>query len=103
MTVSGCPNLEGKGKAGTTYWQTVTPEFGATGTFQLAYEADAEDNGPSGVPAEAFGLPQPWDDSFFVSVFFGFPNFSATGGSTGVCGGIGCDRFSAGVEGTLAK
>ena len=105
VSVSGCPALSAKGKegkSGAEFWQTVVPEFGG-GNFQLAYEADAEDNGPAGVPAEAYGEPQPWDASFFVSAAFGFPNFSATWGSTGVGAGLGCDRFSAGVEGTLVK
>jgi hypothetical protein len=42
---------------------------------------------------------QLWDDAFFNSGFFG-ANFEPTWGSTGACGGLGCNRFSAGVIGT---
>ena len=87
-----------------TYWLTVVPEYSAG--YELSYLSDAEDNGPSGVAAEAYGLPEPWDASFFLSSYFGYTDLTPTWGATGVCvsaGGVGCDRFSAGVSGTLVK
>jgi hypothetical protein len=41
---------------------------------------------------------QPNHDAFFTSAYFGY-NFAPTWGPTGVCGGIGCDRFSTGLIG----
>jgi hypothetical protein len=92
-----------------TYWLTVVPECDTAACpttplgGELSYLDDAEDNGPSGVAAEAYGLPEPWDASFWTSSLFGYPDLTPTGGAAGVCGGIGCDRFSAGVSGTLVK
>lgn len=44
-------------------------------------------------PANKLGFEQS-DDAWFNSNFFGF-TYSATWGSSGVCAGLGCDRFSA--------
>jgi hypothetical protein len=85
----GVCGLKGS-KAGTIYWEQVTPEYGATGSFQLAYESNA----PDSPPGEAFGLPEPPNDSFFLSPDFGFPTLTPAqdlGPFT---------IFSAGVEGT---
>jgi len=86
VTGVNCPTIE----AGT-YWMTVLPT-----TEGLAFLSDVEDNTPKN--AEGPGIPV-IDESFFVSAFFGFTNFTNTTDAT-VCGGIGCDNFSVGVVGT---
>jgi hypothetical protein len=91
VAVSGC-TLAGKGKAGIEYWEQVTPEFGATGTFQLSYES----NVPDSPPPNALGT-EPVDQSFFYGPAFGFTSFSPAQN-------LGPFHiFSAGVEGTLVK
>jgi hypothetical protein len=105
VTISGCPTLEENTK-GTIYWLTVLPEWSPSLSFELSYLSDAEPGLPpcSGIaPPEAFGPPEPCDHSFFYSPGFGFPNLAPTAGSSGVCGGFGCDIFSVGVEGTVVK
>lgn len=84
LTGASCPILE----AGE-YWLTFLPT-----TRGLAYLSDVEDNTPAN--AEGPGT-EPVDMSFFVSPFFGFPNFADT---VAVCGNIGCDSFSVGVIGS---
>jgi hypothetical protein len=53
-------------------------------------------------PANAYGPAEPLDASFFDSSYFGV-TFEPTNGFVGACGGIGCDAFSAGVLGHIAK
>lgn len=91
VAVTGC-TLTGKGKGGTEYWEQVTPEFGATGTFQLSYES----NVPDSPPPNALGT-EPVDQSCFYSPAFGFPTCT----NTTQLGPF--DVFSAGVEGVLGK
>jgi hypothetical protein len=79
-----CPTLE----AGT-YWMMFLPT-----TSGFAYLSDVEDNTPANAEGPGISVI---DDSFFVSAFFGFSNFSD---ASMVCGGIGCDNFSVGVVGT---
>jgi hypothetical protein len=93
VAVSGCTLTAKDPKNPTEYWEQVTPEFAATGTFELAYESNVTDT----PPPEAFGLPQPKDDSWFYSPSFGFNQFTAAQ----TLGPF--DFFSAGVEGTLGK
>jgi len=84
LTGASCPILE----AGE-YWLAFVPT--ARG---LAYLSDVEDN----TPMNAVGPgTEPIDQSFFVSSFFGFPNFTD---AVAVCGNFGCDRFSVGVVGS---
>jgi len=53
-------------------------------------------------PANAIGPAEPLDASFLDSPYFGL-SFNPTNGALGACGGSGCDAFSAGVLGKLAK
>jgi hypothetical protein len=53
-------------------------------------------------PVNAYGPPEPLSQSYFDSPLFGF-SFGPTYGPFGACGGIGCDAFSAGVLGKIAK
>jgi hypothetical protein len=93
VAVSGCSVPFPKKKGGGAYWEQVTPEYGATGTFQLAYESNAPDTPPN----EAFGPPEPVDMSYFYGPAFGFTSFT----NTTQLGPF--DIFSAGVEGNVGK
>lgn len=84
LTGASCPILE----AGE-YWLTFVPT-----TMGLAYLSDIEDNTPTN--AQGPGT-EPVGQSFFVSSFFGFPDFEDTATA---CGNIGCDSFSVGVIGS---
>jgi hypothetical protein len=53
-------------------------------------------------PTNPFGPPEPIDASFFDSAFFSF-TFRPTNSPVGVCGGFGCDAFSAGVLGSKVE
>jgi hypothetical protein len=53
-------------------------------------------------PANAFGPAEPTDAAFFDSSYFDV-SFQPTNGPAGACGGFGCDAFSAGVLGKIAK
>lgn len=65
VAVAGC-DLKG-GSKGVEYWESVTPQTGATGVFQLAYESNVPDvNRPNAV-----GTPEPLDDSYFYGPAFG--------------------------------
>ncbi|HEU4414466.1 MAG TPA: hypothetical protein VFT65_06745 [Candidatus Angelobacter sp.] len=86
ITGISCPVLE----AGS-YWMTLLPT-----TPAIAFISDVEDNSPVNIQGPG---TEPVDSSFFVSSFFGFANFANTTDAA-VCGGIGCDSFSAGVVGT---
>lgn len=91
VTISGCPTLE----AGID-WMTVVAQAPAPPAgFEYNYLSDVEDSSPSNIMGPG---TEPVDMSFFTSTFFGFPGFTATAG--GVCGNIGCDKFSVGVIGT---
>jgi len=90
VKVTGC-TLAGT-KSGATFWEQVTPEFPATG-FQLSYES----NIPDTPPPNAFGGPEPADQSFFYGPAFGFTSFT----NANMLGPF--HLFSAGVEGTLVK
>jgi hypothetical protein len=86
-----------------TYWMAVIPICSnsanpyCSGVF---FESDVEYiNTP---PANAYGPAEPLDASFFDSSYFGV-TFEPTNGFVGACGGIGCDAFSAGVLGHIAK
>lgn len=84
VTGISCPILENG-----SYWMTLVPT-----TPNLAFLSDVEDNSPVNIQGPG---SEPVDQSFFVSNFFGFPNFTNT---VAVCGNIGCDSFSVGVIGT---
>lgn len=86
ITGISCPILETG-----NYWFTLVPTSPA-----IMFLSDVEDNSPANIQGPG---TEPVDSSFFVSSFFGFPNFSNTTDAA-VCGGIGCDSFSAGVVGT---
>lgn len=85
ITGISCPILESG-----SYWMTMVPTSPA-----IAFLSDVEDNSPANIQGPG---SEPADLSFFVSSFFGFPNFANTT-DTAVCGNIGCDSFSAGVIG----
>jgi len=73
-----------------SYWMTLLPSSEA-----VLFLSDVEDNSPTNIQGPG---SEPTDLSFFVSSFFGFPNFANTT-DVAVCGNIGCDAFSAGVIG----
>lgn len=85
ITGISCPILENG-----SYWFTLVPTSPA-----ILFLTDVEDNSPANIQGPG---TEPVDLSFFVSNFFGFPNFANTT-DTAVCGNIGCDSFSAGVVG----
>jgi hypothetical protein len=82
ITGINCPPILESG----SYWFTLVPTSPA-----LLFVSDVEDNSPANIQGPG---TEPDDLSFFVSNDFGFPNFT---NATTVCGGFGCDRFSAGV------
>jgi len=86
ITGISCPILETG-----NYWMTLVPTSPA-----IMFVSDVEDNSPTNIQGPG---SEPTDSSFFVSSFFGFPNFANTT-DVAVCGNIGCDSFSAGVVGT---
>lgn len=89
--ITSCPILE----AGA-YWMTVVAQVPSPPEgFEDNYLSDVEDNSPHNIQGPG---TETVDDSFFVSTFFGFPNFTSTN-SVQVCGNIGCDEFSTGVIG----
>jgi hypothetical protein len=83
-------------KAGT-YFENVTPQCltGSSCGSARYFESDEEDD-PT--PMNHVGPKNKLDDSFWNSTTFG-ANYLATWGSSGGCGSIGCDMFSAGVLG----
>jgi hypothetical protein len=84
---------------GGTYWVTVIPQCTNPNNSQCSnaryFLSDMTDN-----PAPNGKGHQPNDKAFFDSPFFGY-TFYPTWGPTGVCGGLGCDKFSAGIIGTV--
>jgi hypothetical protein len=82
ITGISCPPILESG----SYWFTLVPTSPA-----ILFVSDVEDNSPANIQGPG---TEPDDLSFFVSDFFGFPNFTNT---IDVCGNFGCDRFSAGV------
>jgi hypothetical protein len=82
-----------------TYWMSVIPLCTNVanpfcgGVFFLS-DAEYIDTRP----ANAFGPAEPVYSSFFDSPFFFF-SFGPTNGGVGACLGLGCDAFSAGVQG----
>jgi len=86
-----------------TYWFSVVPvctnsaDPYCDGVF---FTSDVEYLNTT--PANAYGPVEPLDSSFFDSSLFG-ESFAPTSGSVGACAGDGCDAFSAGVLGKIAK
>lgn len=86
-----------------TYWLTVVPicinssDPYCDGVF---FVSDAEYLNTT--PTNAVGPAEPLDEAYFDSSAFGV-SFEHTNGPVGACGGNGCDAFSAGVLGTIAK
>ena len=86
-----------------SYWLTVVPICSNSanpycdGVF---FASDVEYL--NSTPTNAYGPAEPLDNSFFDSSAFGV-SFEPTNGPPGACGGAGCDAFSAGVLGTIAK
>jgi hypothetical protein len=83
--------------AAGTYWENVTPVCinGSNCGSARYFESDEEDD-PK--PLNHVGAKNKLDDSFWTSTSFGV-TADPTWGSSGGCGGIGCDMFSAGVLG----
>jgi hypothetical protein len=82
-----------------TYWLSVLPWCSNPGDSQCVsaayYISDVEDNPPPHHKGS-----EPGNDSFF-SGSLGNEYFVPTWGPNGQCGGLGCNRFSAGVIGTV--
>jgi hypothetical protein len=84
-----------------TYWLSVVPRCtdpnDSSCDTAAYFITDVEDN----PPLNHKGI-EPGNDSFISS---GFLNeyFVPTWGTNGQCGGLGCNRFSAGVVGTVAR
>lgn len=81
--VAGCTLSGGKGKTGAEFWMIVQPQ---TSVYQLAYESNSPTN------ANAIGIAEPQNDSWFWGPTFGattFVNANTLGPlatfSTGVC------------------
>jgi len=90
--ITTCPSLE-RGE----YWLTVVPQVTNPPLgFEYNYLSDVEDTSPANIEGPG---TEPYDESYWVSQFFGFPNFTSTN-SANVCGASGCDAFSVGVIGT---
>jgi hypothetical protein len=88
---------------GGTYYMIVVPICTNTANPYCAgifFESDVEYINTT--PTNAFGPAEPVDASFFDSPFFGF-SFGPAYGPLGACAGDGCDSFSAGVLGKIAK
>jgi len=85
---AGCTLTGGK-KGGTTYWQVIQPQ---TSVYQLAYESNSPSN------ANAIGIAEPANDSFFWGPNFGVPTFVNAEQE-----GTPFVTFSAGVCATLTK
>jgi len=82
-----------------TYWMSVVarctnPKDASCQTARY-YMSDDEDD----PPLNHFGPFEPANDSFFSSTVTG-AFYGQTWGNNGACGGVGCNRFSAGVIGT---
>jgi len=85
-------------KAGTYFMNAVVSCLTSScteGSSGLFYESDQE----SQPGINQYGANQPWDNSWDESSTFGV-NWAPTWGSSGACGGIGCDQFSMAVQGT---
>ena len=86
-----------------TYWLTVVPictnsaDSYCQGVF---FASDVEYLNTT--PTNAYGPAEPLDKAYFDSPIFGV-TFEPTNGPLGACNGDGCDAFSAGVLGTIAK
>jgi hypothetical protein len=95
ITGTKCPNLE-TGK----YWMTLVPT-----TDAYPYATDVEDNTPANVVGPGM---EPPDKAGWYAPAFGYTPFFPTAGmfpngTKGGCGTDGCDRFSAGIIGTLVR
>jgi len=85
-------------KAGTYFLNVWTSCTTSSCNGDLFYESDQEDQpGTNQYPPGKKG-EQPWDDSYFNSTSFGY-SWDPTWGSSGACGGVGCDQFSMGAVG----
>jgi hypothetical protein len=86
-----------------TYWLTVVPictnsaDAYCEGVF---FASDVEYLNTT--PTNAYGPAEPTDAAYFDSPTFGL-SFDPAYGPLGACGGDGCDAFSAGVLGKIAK
>jgi hypothetical protein len=81
------------------YWMAVVPictNISDTNCMDRFFLSDTEEINL--YPPGHLGPIEPVDAAFFDG-FFGFYSFYPTYGSAGACGGIGCDAFSAGVQG----
>ena len=81
-----------------TYWVTVIPQCTNPNNSQCPNARYFLSDVTGTPPPHAKGA-QPKDDAFFDSPYFGY-SFYPTWGSSGACGGIGCQKFSAGIIGT---
>ena len=86
-----------------TYWLTVVPICtNSTDPYceGIFFATDVEYLNTT--PANAYGPAERTDAAYFDSPTFGL-SFDPTYGPLGGCGGDGCDAFSAGVLGKIAK
>jgi len=89
-------------KAGTYFLNVYTSCTTSSCNGDLFYESDMEHQpGINQYPPGKKG-EQPWDNSYFNSSSFGY-TYYPTWGSSGACGGIGCDQFSDGAVGTASE
>jgi hypothetical protein len=82
------------------YWMIVVPLCTNTGNpycFETFFLSDVEYINTS--PKNTRGPVEPQDAGFFDSPFFFF-TYGVPNGPLGACAGIGCDAFSAGIQGT---
>lgn len=81
-----------------TYYFGLVPYCTNTGNSTCLGQRYFLSDSPDAPPINGRG-DAPANDSFFNSGFFA-ADWQPTWGPTGACGGIGCNRFSAGVIGT---
>lgn len=82
------------------YWMTVVPYCSNVADPScLEYFLLSDVEYINTTPANAFGPPEPVDDSFVDAPVLFLNPFSPINGPHGVCSGGGCDAFSVGVLG----
>jgi hypothetical protein len=86
-----------------SYWLTVVPICTNSANPYcdgIFFNTDVEYLNTT--PTNAYGPAEPIDSAYFDSSLFGL-SFEPANGPVGACAGEGCDAFSAGVLGKIAK
>jgi len=83
-------------KAGKRYYVDLTPQYNDDSSYALLID---EENHP---PINHVGWPNDLDDDYWNAPSFGAV-YQPTWGSSGACGGFGCDEFSISLSGKIDK